>query len=80
MDARYRQNAGSTYSLKDHIVWCPKYRRAVLVDAVADRLKSLLAEARVILARGLLARTGPVERKAGVARLAPRSRRVHATE
>jgi putative transposase len=38
------------------------------------------ASARVILARGLLARTGPVERKAGVARLAPRSRRVHATE
>jgi putative transposase len=44
MDARYRQNAGSTYSLKYHIVWCPKYRRAVLVEAVADRLKSLLAE------------------------------------
>jgi putative transposase len=38
------------------------------------------ASARVILARGFLARTGPVERKAGVARLAPRSRRVHATE
>jgi putative transposase len=38
------------------------------------------ASARVILARGLLARTGPVERKAGIARLAPRSRRVHATE
>lgn len=44
MDARYRQNAGSTSSLKYHIVWCPKYRRAVLVDAVADRLKALLAE------------------------------------
>jgi putative transposase len=44
MDARYRQNAGSTYSLKYHIVWCPKYRRAVLIDVVADRLKALLAE------------------------------------
>lgn len=44
MDARYQQNAGSTYSLKYHIVWCPKYRRAVLIDAVADRLKDLLAE------------------------------------
>ena len=44
MDARYRQNAGATYSLKYHIVWCPKYRRPVLVDAVADRLRALLAE------------------------------------
>jgi putative transposase len=44
MDARYRQNAGATYSLKYHIVWCPKYRRGVLVDVVADRLKVLLAE------------------------------------
>jgi putative transposase len=34
----------STYSLKYHIVWCPKYRRAVLIDVVADRLKALLAE------------------------------------
>jgi putative transposase len=44
MDARYKQNAGATYSLKYHIVWCPKYRRGVLVDVVADRLKVLLAE------------------------------------
>jgi putative transposase len=44
MDARYRQNAGATYSLKYHIVWCPKYRRAVLIGAVADRLKVLLSE------------------------------------
>lgn len=44
MDARYRHNAGATYSLKYHIVWCPKYRRGVLIDVVADRLKVLLAE------------------------------------
>ncbi len=44
MEARYRHNAGATYSLKYHVVWCPKYRRAVLVDVVADRLKVLLAE------------------------------------
>jgi putative transposase len=36
--------------------------------------------ARNILARGLLARTGPAGLKVGVTRLAPRSRRVHATE
>ena len=44
MDSRYSQNAGAVYSLKYHIVWCPKYRRPVLVDAVADRLCDLLAE------------------------------------
>lgn len=38
------------------------------------------ASARVILARGLLAWAGPAEHKVGVARPAPRSRRVHATE
>ena len=42
MDSRYVRNAGAVYSLKYHLVWCPKYRRPVLVDAVADRLKVLL--------------------------------------
>ncbi len=44
MDSRYAQNAGATFSLKYHIVWCPKYRRPVLVDAVEERLRVLLAE------------------------------------
>lgn len=44
MDSRYAQNAGAVYSLKYHIVWCPKYRRPVLVDAVGGRLRGLLAE------------------------------------
>jgi putative transposase len=44
MDSRYARNAGATSSLKYHIVWCPKYRRPVLVDTVADRLRVLLAE------------------------------------
>jgi putative transposase len=44
MVSRYVQNAGAVCSLKYHIVWCPKYRRTVLVDAVADRLRGLLAE------------------------------------
>lgn len=49
MDKRYAQNAGAVYSLKYHIVWCPKYRRPVLVDDVADRLRILLAEKAVEL-------------------------------
>jgi putative transposase len=44
MDSRYVQNVGAIWSLKYHIVWCPKYRRPVLVDAIADRLRALLAE------------------------------------
>ena len=44
MDNRYALNAGAVCSLKYHVVWCPKYRRPVLVDAVADRLRELLAE------------------------------------
>src|SRR4051794_33462645 len=43
MHTRYAQNAGAVYSLKYHIVWCPKYRRPVLVDGVADRLRDLVA-------------------------------------
>ena len=44
MDSRYAQNAGATFSLKYHIVWCPKYRRPVLEGEVADRLEALLVE------------------------------------
>lgn len=41
---RYAKNAGAVFSLKLHIVWCPKYRRTVLTDQVANRLESLLHE------------------------------------
>lgn len=44
MEPRYRKNAGAVFSLKYHVVWCPKYRRSVLVEAVATRLRALLAE------------------------------------
>ncbi len=44
MEPRYSKNAGAVFSLKYHLVWCPKYRRAVLVDDVADGLKQLLTE------------------------------------
>jgi putative transposase len=41
---RYRRNAGAVYSLKYHLVWCPKYRRAVLVGSVGRDLKALIQE------------------------------------
>ena len=44
MSPRYATNAGAVFSLKYHIVWCPKYRRKVLVRPVDSRLKALLRE------------------------------------
>ena len=41
---RYVKNAGAVFSLSVHIVFCPKYRRPVLVSPVDARLKELLAE------------------------------------
>jgi putative transposase len=41
---QYAKNAGAVFSLKLHIVWCPKYRRPVLEGAVAKRFKQLLHE------------------------------------
>jgi putative transposase len=41
-DTRYRTNPGSVFSLKFHLVWCPKYRRPVLIGGVAQDLRELL--------------------------------------
>lgn len=38
-EGRYAKNAGAVYSLKHHLVWCPKYRRPVLDGPVAERLR-----------------------------------------
>lgn len=32
------------YSCKYHVVWCPKYRRRVLVNGVDERLKDIIRE------------------------------------
>jgi len=39
---RYKRNAGCVFNIKYHVVWCPKYRKEVLVGAVANRLRELL--------------------------------------
>lgn len=38
----YKSNNNVVYSCKYHVIWCPKYRRKVLVDDVADRLTELI--------------------------------------
>jgi putative transposase len=40
----YKSNRTVFYSCKYHVVWCPKYRRKVLIEAVAERLKQLIVE------------------------------------
>ena len=37
----YKSKNNITYSCKYHVVWCPKYRRKVLVDGVDERLKEI---------------------------------------
>jgi len=41
----YKSNKNVVYSSKYHVVWCPKYRRKVLVDAIAKRLFALIHKA-----------------------------------
>jgi len=42
--ATLRSNANVVFRCAYHVVWCPKYRRKVLVGRVEDRLKELIAE------------------------------------
>ncbi len=38
----YRSTNKTVYSAKYHVIWCPKYRRRVLVDGVERRLKQII--------------------------------------
>ena len=40
----YKSNNNIVYSCKYHVVWCPKYRRPVLINGVDTRLKVLIEE------------------------------------
>ena len=42
MWTRYAKNSGAVFSLKYHLVWCPKYRRPVLEGVVANRLDEII--------------------------------------
>lgn len=41
----YKSNNNVVYSCKYHVVWCPKYRRKVLVGDVETRLRELIKTA-----------------------------------
>ena len=44
-----KSNHNVVYSCKYHVVWCPKYRRSVLINGVDTRLKELIIETCTLL-------------------------------
>jgi putative transposase len=41
---QYKSNNNVVYSCKYHVIWCPKYRKSVLIKGVDKRLKQILTE------------------------------------
>lgn len=41
---RWKSSIGSVYNIAYHLIWCPKYRRKVLVGEVELELKAILSE------------------------------------
>jgi putative transposase len=39
---KYKSNLNVVYSCKYHVIWCPKYRRSVLVKGIDVRLKEII--------------------------------------
>lgn len=44
LDKTYHRDKDFIYSCNYHVIFCPKYRRAVLSDEIAARLKQLIYE------------------------------------
>lgn len=44
MDTRWAKSSHANYNCTYHFIWCPKYRRKVLIYGVDIRLKELLIE------------------------------------
>ncbi len=43
-DKKYKSNHSLVYSCQYHVIFCPKYRRKVLINGVDARLKELILE------------------------------------
>jgi putative transposase len=41
---RWETTSTTVYNLGYHVIWCPKFRKRVLIDGVDERLKILLLE------------------------------------
>lgn len=46
---RYKISAGCVYNINYHLVWCPKYRKRVLVNNVAKDLELLIKQKAIEL-------------------------------
>jgi putative transposase len=44
MNNRWKSSKHAVYNCAYHLIWCPKYRRKVLVDGIDERLKQLLLQ------------------------------------
>ena len=44
INMEYKSNNNIVYSCKYHVVWCPKYRRKVLVGDIETRLRELITQ------------------------------------
>lgn len=51
---RYRSTRNTVYACQYHIVWCPKYRRRVLVGPVEDLLKASITQAVALVGADVL--------------------------
>src|SRR5260370_802321 len=45
MEREYQSNRNVYFRCIYHVVWCPKYRRKVLVNGIDERLKQIMQEA-----------------------------------
>lgn len=43
-EVAYKSNRNIVYSCKYHVIWCPKFRRNVLVNGAEVRLKQILLD------------------------------------
>lgn len=50
----YKRTRHAAYNIHYHFVWCPKFRRPVLIPEVADRLEQLIIEKSQELAGDVL--------------------------
>jgi putative transposase len=41
---KFKSNKNIVYNCQYHVIWCVKYRRKVLIDAVKIRLKEILSQ------------------------------------
>lgn len=46
---RWTKSKSATYNIGYHIIWCPKYRRKVLINGIDIRMKELLLEKAIEL-------------------------------